>query len=375
MNTQETAIIDIIFVGDLEKYKEELSHITQIKENDYSHIFTINSIKNIDFTYNIMGYSKPALMEALNKQQINNTTLCFIDCRLEGNYFRKKLSDKVSIITFHQVRDFCIEKNVSIKGYILRHLYKSAIRIFLDSDTENKSIKLRHDYTRGCLYDFCGEDKFHIVFGFERICSTCEAKLNQANLPSGFVGLLKKELKSIAKKFNAPVLDDEIIIEKLNTLNEHKMAEKIFVPLLKKIGLHGVKFTGGSDEHGIDIEYFEISQPEGDRQYVGVQFKKGSISYKSGGGSGSIKEITNQADEAFEKTIKDYNTGGQFFIHRFVVATTGTISKSAITKINEHRSTGNISHRHITYWDKEYLAKLIRNHWHDEFIDYFHIEN
>ena len=48
---------------------------------------------------------------------------------------------------------------------------------------------------------------------------------------------------------------DEFIMGKLNSLPEHKMAKDIFVPLLRKKGLNGVKFTGGSDEEGIDIEY------------------------------------------------------------------------------------------------------------------------
>ena len=54
-------------------------------------------------------------------------------------------------------------------------------------------------------------------------------------------------------------LNDEFIMGKLNKLPEHKMAKDIFVPLLRKKGLNGVKFTGGSDEEGIDIEYYEKS--------------------------------------------------------------------------------------------------------------------
>lgn len=49
---------------------------------------------------------------------------------------------------------------------------------------------------------------------------------------------------------------DEFIMEKLNNINEHKIAKDIFVPLLRKKGLKGVKFTGGSGEEGIDIEYY-----------------------------------------------------------------------------------------------------------------------
>ena len=70
-------------------------------------------------------------------------------------------------------------------------------------------------------------------------------------------------------------LSDEFIMGKLNSLPEHKMAKDIFVPLLRKKGLNGVKFTGGSDEEGIDIEYYEKSYADNTKQYAGIQFKRG----------------------------------------------------------------------------------------------------
>ena len=71
-------------------------------------------------------------------------------------------------------------------------------------------------------------------------------------------------------------LPDQLIIEKLESLNEHKMAREIFVPLLKKMDLKGVKYVGGSAEHGIDVEYYETSEPDKKRKYTGIQFKKGT---------------------------------------------------------------------------------------------------
>ena len=63
------------------------------------------------------------------------------------------------------------------------------------------------------------------------------------------------------------MLDKKFIIEKLESLREHKMAKDIFVPVLEKKGCSGVKFTGGPDEVGVDIEYYELTHPEKRRSY------------------------------------------------------------------------------------------------------------
>lgn len=55
------------------------------------------------------------------------------------------------------------------------------------------------------------------------------------------------------------MLDKEQIIEKLESLHDHKMAKDVFVPVLEETGCHGVKFTGGPDEIGVDIEYYRVS--------------------------------------------------------------------------------------------------------------------
>lgn len=166
-------------------------------------------------------------------------------------------------------------------------------------------------------------------------------------------------------------LTDEFIIKKLNSLHEHKMAKDIFVPLLKKKGLKGVRFTGGTDEEGIDVEFYEKSSADGSRQYVGIQFKQGDISYSSRGKNGSVKDIKNQAEEAFSKPILEVNSGGCHYLSRFIVATTGEINKDARKMINRAKSQG--QQLNITYWDGEDLAEDIREYWEREFIEYFQV--
>lgn len=168
------------------------------------------------------------------------------------------------------------------------------------------------------------------------------------------------------------MLSKEQIIKHLDSIHEHTMARDIFVPVLKTMGLQGVKFTGGSHEQGIDIEYFELTQPENSKSYVGIQFKKGNLTYGSGGSKNTVKEVRNQAEEAFEKEIHDLENKSVGYIGRFIVAVTGEINEPARTFIGRARQKG--LDRRIDYWNGDRLAEYIQTHWHDEFIQYFNIK-
>jgi len=169
------------------------------------------------------------------------------------------------------------------------------------------------------------------------------------------------------------MLDKRLIIEKLESLREHKMARDVFVPVLERMGCLGVKFTGGSDERGVDVEYYELTRPEKRKSYVGIQFKKGDLVYSSRGSKNSVKEVKNQAEEAFEKEIHDIDDRGTHYISRFVVATTGNINERARSLIGKARQKG--ADRRIDYWTGDRLVEFIQNYWSDEFMEYFHIDD
>lgn len=167
-------------------------------------------------------------------------------------------------------------------------------------------------------------------------------------------------------------LNDEFIMEKLNSLPEHKMAKDIFTPLLRKKGLKGVRFTGGADEEGIDIEYYEKSNADSIRLYAGIQFKKGNITYSSRAENGTVMDLKNQAEAAFQKDILHVDSGGVNHITRFIVATTGEINEYARKMINKAKNRG--EQVNISYWDCGKLADDIRTYYLDEFMDYFSID-
>jgi len=159
------------------------------------------------------------------------------------------------------------------------------------------------------------------------------------------------------------------ILELLDSLHEHTMAKDIFVPVLKAMSLNGVKFTGGPDEQGIDVEYYELTEPEKRRSYVGIQFKKGSLVYGAGGKKDTVKEIKNQAEEAFEKEIVDVDNHTTININRYVVAVTGDINEKARAYIGKARRLG--KDRGIDYWDGDRLAEYVQRYWMTDFHSYF----
>jgi len=175
------------------------------------------------------------------------------------------------------------------------------------------------------------------------------------------VGDIKTEGVSMLKK--------EMIITLLESIHEHKMAKDIFVPMLKNMNLKGVRYTGGDDEQGIDIEYYELTEPDRQKSYVGIQFKKGNITYGATGGKGTVKEIKNQAEEAFIKEIHDIEGKGVRYISRFIVATTGDINEPARKYIGRARNKGEDTR--IDYWTGDRLAEYIQQNWMSQFEEYF----
>jgi hypothetical protein len=99
-------------------------------------------------------------------------------------------------------------------------------------------------------------------------------------------------------------------------LSENEITQQIIVPCLRKISMNnsykfrGLQFTGGSDEEGTDIEYYEIIGPDSFRHYTGIQVKKRNVSVAA------ARELINQGSRAFEKEIIDPANGRPYRLHR-----------------------------------------------------------
>jgi hypothetical protein len=148
-------------------------------------------------------------------------------------------------------------------------------------------------------------------------------------------------------------------------LSENEITKQIIVPCLQKISMRnsykfrGMHFTGGRDEQGTDIEYYEMIGPDSFRHYTGIQVKKTNISVAA------ARELINQGNRAFEKEIIDLADGRSYRLHRWIVATTGTISPDAKRQIQTELARYG---RPITFWDGVKVGEYILDNFYYEFV-------
>lgn len=151
---------------------------------------------------------------------------------------------------------------------------------------------------------------------------------------------------------------------------ENEITKQIIVPCLQKISMHnsykfrGLQFTGGSEEQGTDIAYYEMIGPDSFRHYTGIQIKKKNL------GVGAAAELITQGNRAFAKDVIDPADGRTYRINRWIVATTGTISPPAKREIQTDLD------RHakpITFWDGVRLGEFILENYYSEFVNILNV--
>lgn len=150
-----------------------------------------------------------------------------------------------------------------------------------------------------------------------------------------------------------------------STASENQISELVLVPCLLKISMknnhsfRGIQFTGGSNEQGTDIEYYEMIGPDKFRHYTGIQVKKRDLSVSA------TRELINQGTRAFEKEVIDTADGRAYRLHRWIVATTGNITDPAKDQIHAELARYG---KPITFWDRRRVAELILEHFYNEFV-------
>ena len=148
-------------------------------------------------------------------------------------------------------------------------------------------------------------------------------------------------------------------------LSENEITQQVIIPCLQKISMsngykfRGLHFTGGRDEQGTDIEYYEMIGPDSFRHYTGIQVKKTNI------GVAAARELINQGNRAFEKEIIDPADGRAYRIYRWIVATTGTISADAKRQIQTELARYG---KPIAFWDGVKVGEYILDNYYNEFV-------
>ena len=222
MKRIKIAIYQLGEIGE-SKYQDEWKFIKKLAKENKSEIFDLKYEGEIPLPKNCdMGwsYSNENLLATIEEHKNNEDAdkiLCFVHLPLDKNLFLTTLNKKIMVATFYQADKILNNANVNLKNYILLYLYKISVNYVYKNNGISDLPKLRHNDTRICLFDYCG-NKEDIIFKatMPRLCPACEDKIRTVFLSKGVSGLaefakflssLNNELKQIKKPLYYRIVD------------------------------------------------------------------------------------------------------------------------------------------------------------------------
>jgi hypothetical protein len=132
----------------------------------------------------------------------NILTIGIINCKLQNNFYLRRISHKTAVLSINTPLDILSESNISIENFIIKNIYEIVTMYIISNfklDSE-EAASLRHQDTRKCLFDLNG-DISTIKYNTERpiLCSACKDRISNANVPLDLTKKLEKELSKIKK--------------------------------------------------------------------------------------------------------------------------------------------------------------------------------
>ncbi len=177
-----------------------------------SKIFIINSVKTKADLPNTKSmdwsYSDTQIASFIEPDDHSDITIALLEDKIEGNFFMRRLGERVGAITFFQAAEIMADANIDLLNYLLVDIYE-AVTLFVQGD---KSLypgrEVCHYATRRCIFDMAG-NKYDVVYACEQtcLCTECEAKLRSKVLPEKYIDTLKKELKHVRKSRYSRIMD------------------------------------------------------------------------------------------------------------------------------------------------------------------------
>ena len=196
--------IDIIGMGDTYpvNYKK-------LKTNgEHSNLFSIVRIIEIPNPDVLNRENKFRLMDEdfnflTNRQTEANFSVVIVNRPLQGDFFSRRISEKVIAISIFDIETLNIHEGIKIEMYLTRFIY-AFVAIF---QSYNKSLptpeaitadKLIQNEAKGCLFDFCRyKPQVAIFFREPKISTEADVVLRSKALPKGFLSTLKKEIRTL----------------------------------------------------------------------------------------------------------------------------------------------------------------------------------
>lgn len=122
-----------------------------------------------------------------------------------------------------------------------------------------------------------------------------------------------------------PTEDNELI--RVHGLSELDFTNDYVIPMLRETGYNDVRYTGGNEEHGRDVTFYDFDRL-GNREDMAAQVKIGDIS-----GVTVIRTVIDEAKVAFENPFVDPYSHESKNIHVLFVITSGNITPHALQEI------------------------------------------
>ena len=146
-------------------------------------------------------YTDLQLLNVLEVDNGSDFTVGLINVPLEDNYYMRRLTDKVAVLSFYEMAEIVRYSDCTIEQYILRNLYVLTVLVVANGKHIPPDYTMwAHDEVRGCLFDM-NSNKSDIVFSLHRpkLCPACKTRLSSKQVPADFVPILERELLRIQK--------------------------------------------------------------------------------------------------------------------------------------------------------------------------------
>lgn len=146
-------------------------------------------------------YTDAQLAEVLSAESDSDFTIGLINVPLEGNYYLRRLNNKVAVLSLHEMADIVRYSEFTIEQFILRTVYELVVLFAANTKLIPSNYESwAHDEVRGCLFDM-NASKPDIVFSLHRpiLCQSCRNRVSAKQVPAQFLPALDRELLRIQK--------------------------------------------------------------------------------------------------------------------------------------------------------------------------------
>lgn len=192
--------VSLVSLGSL-KYPVDISYL----EGWDSQLFTVQHGSSIVHLPNAQGsewdYPDKQLSTLIKADSEADFTFALINAPLESNYYMRRLSDKVAVLSLFEMAEIVRYSDFTIENYILRNIYELVVLYAVNGKLiPPDAHSWTHDDVRGCLFDM-NASKPDIVFSMHKpkLCNGCKARVLSNPVNSEFLPALDKELLKIKK--------------------------------------------------------------------------------------------------------------------------------------------------------------------------------